>query len=89
MYSLKESDLLPGSPCDFVDTGATKEEANQVMLEHAKTVHGEEFAAMTPEQTAATMQRADELLSAQDAGSTEVTDAPATDSTPVPEQPLA
>lgn len=67
MYSLKEKDLMPGSPCEFEATGETKEETNQKMLEHAKTAHGEEMAKMTPEQTDATMKRADELLSAQDA----------------------
>lgn len=66
MYKLKESDLMPGSDCDFEATGETKEETNTAMMEHASTVHSDKFAAMTPEQTEATMKRADELLSAQD-----------------------
>jgi predicted small metal-binding protein len=42
-----------GLDCDFVTTGATKEEVLQKAMEHGMAAHGDLMATMTPEQSAA------------------------------------
>jgi len=41
-----------GLDCDFVATGATKDEVMKKAMEHGGTVHAEMMKDMTPEQSA-------------------------------------
>jgi len=51
-----------GLDCDFVATGATKEEVMQKAMEHGGTVHADLMVNMTPEQSAAFARKLEEAI---------------------------
>jgi predicted small metal-binding protein len=51
-----------GIDCDFVATGATKEEVMQKAMEHGGAVHADLMMNMTPEQSAAFAKKLEEAI---------------------------